>query len=161
MVLPCHLAWKWTTIPKEKQLQTQMTTTQRGPKRKVGFKKFPGWAFIEGESMWGRCVLQRVERKEKLHCHPPNRDRSQWDRNWVRVLFIHGQPSIKELFPEKHADTETHSWKQTHPSRQGDKYMHFSIPQSARHSHSNSVASRDFENKICSFYHLKYIYFSS
>lgn len=131
-------------------------------KKKSWIKSFPGLGFVrEGGSMWGHHMLQCVKRTEKLHCHTPNKDKSQWDRNWVRVLFIHGQPSIKELFPERLAQKHTDGEKQTHPGRQGDKYMNPSILQSALHSHSNSVASRDFENKICSFYHLKYIYLSS
>lgn len=100
-------------------------------------------------------ALRVAEQEEKPHRHPPNKDKSQWDRNWVRVLFIHGQPSIKELFPEKHVDTETHRrWKktkkkQTHPGRQGDKYRRSSILRTALHSHSNSAASGDFESQTC------------
>lgn len=101
-------------------------------------------------------ALRVAEQEEKPRRHPPNKDKSQWDRNWVRVLFIHGQPSIKELFPEKHVDTETHRrWKKTkkkkktHPGRQGDKYRRSSILRTALHSHSNSAASGDFESQTC------------
>ncbi len=151
------------TIWKGKQLEIKMTATQRSPKRKVGIKV--SWRRSCREKVNVGCMLHvavcGAEGKDALS--HADEDESQWDRNWITVLFIHGQPSLKVLFPEKHTQIQKHtdSEIQTHPSRHGDKYMHFSILQSALFSHSNSVASRDFENKICSFYHLKYIYFSS
>lgn len=55
-----------------------------------------------------------------MYCHMANKDKSQWDRNRIRELFVHVQPSIKVLSPAKHtqtvknrhtqADTRTNTW---------------------------------------------------
>lgn len=55
--------------------------------------------------------------------------------------------SLKSTPPQK----QIHTRKPTHPSRQGDKYMLFSVLRGALHSHSNSVAGRDLKTRFALF----------
>lgn len=170
---PRHLTWERIKVLKQQtNKEVKTTTTMRHNLQKKGKldKKLPDWGFLvffAGE-MANVGALRVAEQKEKPRRHPPNKDKSQWDRNWVRVLFIHGQPSIKELFPEKHADTETHRrWKKqkkTDTPRQtrGQIQAFFNPPHCTPFSFKFCSKRGLWEpDLLCFFITWKYIYVSA
>lgn len=153
---PWRLAGKWIKVFKgqtNRQTDKDKTTQQNLQGGKLD-KELPDGRFV------ACCVCggAACEREKTPRRHPLHEDKSQWDRKWVRALFIHGQPSIKELFPEKHADAETHTdgdknkKEKEKNAKKGDRHAPRADEEAdtcaprcstTLHSYSNSATSAD------------------
>lgn len=121
MVLLCHLAWKRFILSKKKKKKNYKERWQENRKKfkKKSWEKFTDWGFVRGESVWGRCMFQCVERKGKKSFAGWLRHESV--RQKLNKTIIHPWAAFhRSALPwntHTHKETQRGSEKQTHPSR--------------------------------------------